>query len=66
MTTTEFEPVWTIDDVSRYLRVPVDTLYQWRHRRKGPPAARIGKHLRYDPAEVRAWFARQGAAHAGR
>jgi excisionase family DNA binding protein len=62
--TATIEPLWTIEDVAEYLRVPVDTLYQWRHRKKGPPAARVGRHLRYDPHEVRAWLIRQGAADA--
>ena len=46
---------WTIHDVSAYLRIPVGTLYQWRHRRTGPPAVKAGRHLRYDPDHVRAW-----------
>ncbi|MBG6069369.1 MULTISPECIES: helix-turn-helix domain-containing protein [Micromonospora] len=56
------EPLWEIEDVSAYLRVPVQTLYQWRKRKYGPPAARVGRHLRYDPASVRAWFTDQSKA----
>ncbi|MER6590789.1 helix-turn-helix domain-containing protein [Micromonospora purpureochromogenes] len=56
------EPLWEIEDVSAYLRVPVQTLYQWRKRKYGPPAARVGRHLRYDPDAVRAWFANQSTA----
>jgi excisionase family DNA binding protein len=48
--------LWTVEDVARFLGVPVETLYRWRKLRSGPPAARIGRHLRYDPAAVRAWF----------
>ncbi|MEU5267464.1 helix-turn-helix domain-containing protein [Streptomyces hygroscopicus] len=33
----------------------VETVYAWRRKRIGPPAIRIGKYLRYDPAAVRAW-----------
>jgi excisionase family DNA binding protein len=55
-TTTAVEPLWDIRDVSRYLRVPVETLYAWRKQRTGPPAARVGRHLRYDPEAVRAWL----------
>ncbi len=55
------EKLWEIQDVSDYLGIPIGTLYQWRHRRKGPRAAKVGRHLRYDPAEVRAWFQRQAA-----
>ncbi len=59
--TTAVDRLWTVDDVSTFLGVPVGTLYQWRHRRLGPPAAKVGRHLRYDPADVRAWFSQQAA-----
>lgn len=51
----ELVPLWTVEDVSAYLGVPVETLYRWRKRRTGPPAAKVGRHLRYDPDETRAW-----------
>ncbi len=53
------EILWTPEDVSRYLGVPVTTLYRWKWRREGPPVRKIGRHLRYDPARVREWFAAQ-------
>lgn len=53
--------LWTVHDVSAFLAVPVGTLYQWRHRGLGPPALRLGKHLRYEPAAVHAWLAEQAA-----
>jgi predicted DNA-binding transcriptional regulator AlpA len=56
-----FERLWTIHDVSAFLAVPVGTLYQWRHRELGPPAIRLGKHLRYDPTKVLAWVDEQAA-----
>lgn len=56
MRTRTIEPLWTAKDVSTYLGVPVSTLYQWRYRGIGPRARRIGRHLRYDPADVRAWL----------
>jgi len=59
MPTATVETTWTIHDVSAYLRIPVGTLYQWRHRRIGPKAAKVGRHLRYHPAEVKAWLAEQ-------
>jgi excisionase family DNA binding protein len=59
---TADESRWDVDDVAEYLDVPVQTIYQWRKRKYGPPAAKIGKHLRYDPADVRAWFAQQRQA----
>lgn len=45
--------------VSDRLQVPVGTLYQWRVRRLGPKALRVGKHLRYRPEDVAAWIAEQ-------
>lgn len=48
--------LWSVSDVARYLGVPVGTLYQWRHRGEGPRSRRVGRHLRYDPTEVRRWF----------
>lgn len=48
--------LWTVVQVSAYLGVPVATLYVWRHRGTGPKAYRVGRHLRYDPVEVRRWL----------
>ncbi|MEH0972980.1 helix-turn-helix domain-containing protein [Micromonospora sp. CPCC 205546] len=62
MATTSSLKLWTVDDVADYLGVSVQTLYTWRKRRIGPPAGRVGRHLRYDPDAVRAWFEQQAAA----
>jgi Helix-turn-helix domain len=55
------ERLWTVHDVSAFLGVPVGTLYQWRYMRVGPPAYRVGRHIRYDPAAVRTWLHTQDA-----
>ncbi|WP_030717405.1 helix-turn-helix domain-containing protein [Streptomyces sp. NRRL F-2580] len=52
----------TPDDVAELFDVPVETVYQWRKKRTGPPGFRVGKHLRYDPADVHAWIAEQKQA----
>ncbi|WP_328466724.1 helix-turn-helix domain-containing protein [Actinoplanes sp. NBC_00393] len=62
MTTTTTDDLWTIERTSQYLGVPVQTLYAWRKRDYGPPAGRVGRHLRYDPDEVRQWFRQQRQA----
>lgn len=59
---TQIEATWTIDDVAVFLRVSVETLRYWRKRRTGPPVARLGKHLRYLPDDVRQWLRQQTAA----
>jgi DNA-binding transcriptional MerR regulator len=51
-----FERLWTVEDVAEFLSIPVQTLYQWRTRGKGPAARRVGKYLRYRPADVLSWF----------
>lgn len=56
MTTAGMVPLWTVEDVAEYLGVPVATLYDWRTRRYGPPAKRVGKYLRYKADDVRMWF----------
>ncbi|MFF0158210.1 helix-turn-helix transcriptional regulator [Streptomyces sp. NPDC005263] len=45
----------TADDIAEIFEVPLETVYQWRKKRTGPPGFRIGKHLRYDPADVHAY-----------
>ncbi|MEV5976143.1 helix-turn-helix domain-containing protein [Streptomyces sp. NPDC052114] len=45
----------TPDDIAELFEVPKETVYQWRKKRTGPPGFRIGKHIRYDPAAVRAY-----------
>jgi hypothetical protein len=50
---------WSVEDLSLYLDIPVQTLYRWRRYRCGPPSHRLGRHLRYLPEEVFAWLRAQ-------
>jgi hypothetical protein len=54
--------LWTVGEVSHFLGVPVATLYRWRYLGVGPKAGRVGRHLRYLPADVIGWFRKQQAA----
>ena len=54
--------LWTAEETAFYLGVPKATLYRWRRQGFGPVAGRVGKYLRYDPAEVAAWFRQQQEA----
>ncbi|MGW2677170.1 helix-turn-helix transcriptional regulator [Streptomyces sp. NPDC001436] len=49
------------DDVATLFKVPVETVYQWRKKRTGPPGFRVGKHTRYHPQVVLDWIAQQMA-----
>ncbi|MDT0268312.1 helix-turn-helix domain-containing protein [Streptomyces sp. DSM 44915] len=50
----------TPEDLVRLLQLPsVQTVYRWRKTHTGPRAVRIGKHLRYHPADVHQWLTEQ-------
>jgi hypothetical protein len=46
----------TTDELAAFLSLPVKTLRDWRYTGVGPRALRVGRHLRYEPAEVRRWL----------
>ncbi|MEV6867668.1 hypothetical protein AB0M44_42605 [Streptosporangium subroseum] len=48
------DSLWGVAEASRFLRVPVATLYQWRHLGTGPesPALRLSDHLPLGDARV--------------
>lgn len=48
-------PLATPEEVAEYYGVPVQTLYQWRSRGKGPKSRRIGRHIRYEWDDVEAF-----------
>ena len=54
--------LWTTEETASFLGIPKATLYRWRYLGIGPKAGRVGRHLRYDPADVIAWFRKQQAA----
>lgn len=59
------EKLLSAEEVSDYLGVPVNTLYQWRHKGTGPTAFRVGRFLRYDPTDVRRWLIDNAAVSHG-
>lgn len=52
-------PLMSINDVAKYLGIPVGTLYQWRAKGKGPRGLRLGKHVRFRREDVEAWITQQ-------
>ncbi|MGW6565027.1 helix-turn-helix transcriptional regulator [Streptomyces sp. NPDC054975] len=52
----------TPEDIAAMFSVPLETVYQWRRKRTGPPGFRVGKHVRYDPAAVQRWTSERIAA----
>ena len=64
MTDTQEEPVSSNGEplhdnhwLSEKLDIPLRTIYAWRQRGEGPPAYRVGKHLRYRASDVEQWLA---------
>jgi hypothetical protein len=39
----------------------VATLHQWRYLGTGPKAYKVGRWLKYDPADIVAWLQSQAA-----
>ena len=49
----------TIEQLSNYLQIPVQTLYAWRHENVGPRALKARRALRYRRTDVDAWLEEQ-------
>jgi excisionase family DNA binding protein len=49
------EPLWTIQQLSEYLQVPVKTIRKWRETGDGPRALTVGRHLRWRRTDVMQW-----------
>lgn len=53
---TEHESLWTPGELAAFLRLPEKTLRKWRSERTGPTWLKIGRHVRYEPEQVRNWL----------
>lgn len=53
------------DEAAALARVPVKTLYVWRHNGTGPRARRVGKRLLYRRDELIAWIEAKADADDG-
>lgn len=61
-TSTPVDRLWTIQEVSYFLSIPVATLHYWHHLGDGPVCSRIGRHLRYRAEDVHAWVTERSAS----
>ena len=46
-------------EVAAYLGVPIKSVYAWRSAGTGPRGIRVGRHVRFRPADVEAWLDQQ-------
>lgn len=49
------ERLWSPEQLAEHLGLPIATLAKWRHGNTGPRYLKIGKHVRYRPADIRHW-----------
>ena len=54
--TDPLEEMLTLDELCAWLKIPKTTIYKQRWEGTGPPAYRLGKHLRFDRAEILEWL----------
>lgn len=48
--------VLTMQEVSEHLRIPINTLRDWRKDGKGPRSFKLGGHVRYRAEDVQDWM----------
>ncbi len=61
---TARQPMATPQQVAEYLNVSVNTVYDWRRKRTGPKASKVGIHLRYRCSDVEEWLDKQSEVAA--
>lgn len=54
--TVDTTPLLTSQELADYCRVPVQTVYTWRHRGMAPSAIRVGRYVRYRWSDVQVWM----------
>ena len=56
----DFNAIMTIEEASRYLRIPKSTLYKLAQRRR-LPSQKIGRHWRFRKDALDRWLEQGGA-----
>ena len=49
-------PMWTLDELCAVVRTTPATVHTWRKHGRAPKAYKIGRHLLFAEADVRAWL----------
>ncbi len=48
--------LWSTQETAEFLGLPRSTLHQLNYKGTGPRSYKVGRHRRYDPADVQAWL----------
>ncbi len=51
-------------ELAEWLGVPRSTIYEWRYSGTGPPAVKLGRHVRFRMVNVLAWLDERAQADA--
>ncbi len=57
-------PMWTLDELCAKVHTIPATVQTWRKQGTAPKAYRIGPHLIFDEADLKAWLAARATAAA--
>ncbi|GAB2474330.1 hypothetical protein GCM10027063_14180 [Promicromonospora xylanilytica] len=49
-------PMWTVEELCEKLHASPETVRSWRKNGTGPRAYKIGRHVLFEEADVRAWL----------
>ena len=60
--TTDTGTLLTTSETAERLGIRSELLAQWRYQNTGPPFHRLGRLVRYDPAQLAAWVEEQKVA----
>jgi excisionase family DNA binding protein len=52
----EVDRLLSVEQLADVLQIPAKTVYEWRCRGEGPAGIRVGRYLRFDPADVADWI----------
>ncbi|MFB3923938.1 MAG: helix-turn-helix domain-containing protein [Terriglobia bacterium] len=56
MPTASLQELLTAEEVAEITGLALDTLAQWRSQKRGIPYLKIGRAVRYDPADVQSYL----------
>ncbi len=56
------ERLWSHRETAEYLGIPEATLHGLNYKGTGPRSYKVGRHRRYDPADVRRWLEARASA----
>jgi excisionase family DNA binding protein len=56
----------SVEELAEICGVPVRTVYSWRLKGQGPRGIRVGRFVRYRPADVERWLEEQADPQSGR